>query len=216
MAVTTRLTGSKGTQRTQLVLTDNAKDIADTLHYAASQASFEAWIAEVEIATRSILKEAGLDPDRPVITSRDEDEQTSAYYADRILWHIKRARSAIAKGDARRAAYFSVRLGYLVCEHDMKAYDDTGFLCRQGKKGRGPDKAVAERNKRMTDEFLKRMPTSKVSASGLKQRIGKKERPPLRRQQSNAVINPRCGPSPAPAAAPAKRSLRRAFLGGGP
>jgi hypothetical protein len=151
------------------------------------RASFEAWIAEVEIATRSILKEAGFDPDRPVITSTDEDEQTPAYYADAILWHVKRARSAIAKGDASRAAYFAVRLGYLVCEHDMKANADTGFRCRQGKKGRPPDKAAAARNKRMTGEFLKQSPTSRVPPSRLKELIGRKEG--LSRQRANEVIN---------------------------
>jgi hypothetical protein len=82
-----------------------------------------------------------------------------------------------------------VRLGYLVCEHDMKVNADIGFLCRQGKKGRPPDKAAAARNKRMTDEFLKRSPTSKVPHSRLKQLIGQKEKPPLKRQQSIEVIN---------------------------
>src|SRR5262249_2450671 len=102
MAIRTTRTGTKGTQRDQLVLTGTPEDMRDTIAHAASQASFESWIREVESNAKAIL--AG----SPAPTSTDYDNQTPAYYAQYILRRISLVRAAIRRNDPAEAAFYSV------------------------------------------------------------------------------------------------------------
>ncbi|MBN8906263.1 MAG: hypothetical protein J0H99_06505, partial [Rhodospirillales bacterium] len=115
MAVRSTIVGAKSTRRRQYVLGGSASDIRDTLKAATSQSSFEGWVQEVEARALSVLQSRG-----PQLSYEDERDQTSAYYAQRILLYLKRIRAAIDRRDAAEAAFLSTLLGALVREHDMK------------------------------------------------------------------------------------------------
>jgi hypothetical protein len=186
MAIRTKQTGSKGTRRDQLVLTGSPEDMRDTIAHAASQASFESWVSGVEPCAKEIL--AGC----PEPSSADYDNQTPAYYAQSILRRISLIRAAIRRNDPAEAAFYSVQLGNLVCEANMKsdadkAYDQMLSGREGGLKNRGKH---APRDKRMANEYLAlRKQKPELSDSRIKELIGKKQKPPLRRSQSIQIID---------------------------
>jgi hypothetical protein len=103
----------------------NPQDIKDTARFVERSRTFEARIADVEAVAREILQFAKFDKKGALILTEDE-EDSPAHFAERILRLIIAVRAAIKRGDADEAAFFSVTLGGLITEHDMKVdYEKT-------------------------------------------------------------------------------------------
>lgn len=112
MAVQRARRGFGFSQQEVPVLAGSVADMRETLEHAASQASFEAWIAEVETQAQSILKGAD--------TAESMVEDSPVHFATRILRHLQLARGAIKRKNASQAAYYAALLGHLVCLADLK------------------------------------------------------------------------------------------------
>ena len=113
MAVRVVRRGSKMTEHDVPTLSgaDDASVVRDTLSYTARSGrlwtrttSFEGQVDPVEMWARTVLLEAGHDPNRHGSIWRD-DEDSALDYACRLLGLLSLTRQAIERYDARAAAY---------------------------------------------------------------------------------------------------------------
>jgi hypothetical protein len=186
MAIRKIRTGTKSTQRDQLVLAGSFEDQRDTIRYAESQSTFESWASKVEPAVKEILASS------PPLTGNDFEHQTPASYAQLILRRIRLVRAAIRAADAEQAAHHAVRLGLLVCEADMKEdadkrYDRRLFSAQGGRRNKDRH---SPRNRLMADEYLalkKQKPN--LSDSHIKELVGKRQKTKIGRSQSILIID---------------------------
>jgi hypothetical protein len=132
-----RRRGSGMTQRFEEYLPLNnstsATSVKQTLERAAEHATFEGWIREPEMVARDILSRAKRDESGALILIEDDTPQ---HYAERILALTNKVRGMIEHGVAADAAYLALKLGYLICQADMKFEHEPTWIT--GRKVREP------------------------------------------------------------------------------
>jgi hypothetical protein len=103
----------------------DAEDTRGALHDPVRDRTFEKRIANFEAVAKEILKTAKFDKGALILTEDEED--TPAHFAERILRLISVVRAAIKRGDADEATFFAVTLGGLITESDLKVEHEAAW-----------------------------------------------------------------------------------------
>ena len=182
MAVRYTRRGSGITRRPVLALSGTGRDIGATLRRAADTRTFEGISREIEEWARTILKEAGIDPDHRQCEKVADDSPED--YCDRVLTWIDHARHARSTNDFDNYGRAVYVVGMLVSEYNLKTDWETPALA--GKKSlegataggklrsRTLKNSNKERDLKMAEEFQKLRSRSRLSDSALKEKIGQR------------------------------------------
>lgn len=170
MPIHYRVRGTDLTKRLEVVFkSGHLKEAFDELQ---KQQSFEGWVKAAEEWARDTLVGAGhpgevLGIEKVLVkiahaAAEDSDED----FAARILRLIIKARDAIKRGRAESAAITGVKLGEAIAFQMVSEARN-----RRENKGGRPSNG-SQRNILMAREFLRRRPSSKLSDTALKAKIG--------------------------------------------